>query len=297
MLFGEKYPDPVRMVSMGQFSRELCGGTHLTNTQDVGAFEVISEEGVSAGTRRISALTGQKAQEYLTRSRTALQDAAACLGVSQQSVPAAVRDLTQRVRELKKELSGAGKMTDSQPLATASGVAEPSASEVRLLLRDVARVLNVSLFEVPDRIRGLQQECQQLIGQLQRRRQQGTASAADLVGEATDCQGVKLIVAEVAMANSNLLRQLIDQIRKTAAPCVVLLGTREDDGRVTVVAGVSREVVDRVQAGVLVQQIAPIIGGGGGGKPDLAQAGGKLPEQLEAALNQARTYLRQRLGG
>ncbi len=178
-----------------------------------------------------------------------------------------------------------------------AGTPEPTGSEVRLLLRDAARVLNVSLFEVPERIRALQDECQQLRGQLQRRRQQGTASAADLVGEATDCQGVKLIVAEVAMANSNLLRQLIDQIRKTAAPCVVLLGTREDDDKVTVVAGVSREVVDRVQAGHLVREIAPIIGGGGGGKPDLAQAGGKFPEQLEAALERARAYLRQQLGG
>ena len=287
MLFGEKYPDPVRMVSMGQFSRELCGGTHLNSTQEVGAFEIISEEGISAGTRRIAAVTGQKAKQYLTRSQNALQQAAERLAVAPRDLPAAVKTLTQRVRELKKELAGAGKVTEPQSPVKSCETGQLSAGQTKQLLRETARLLNVPLFEVPDRIGALQEECEQLGQQLDRRRHQGTISVSELVADAEDCQGVTLIVAEVPMANANLLRQLIDQARQTAAPCVVVLGTREGESKVTVVAGVSREVFGRVQAGQLVREIASTIGGGGGGNPSLAQAGGKKPEQLAAALEQA----------
>jgi alanyl-tRNA synthetase len=297
MLFGEKYPDPVRMVSMGQFSRELCGGTHLNNTRDVVAFEIISEEGVAAGTRRISALTGRKAQEYLTQSQSTLQQAAAQLKVAPQDVPAAAKALTLRVRELKKAVAGSGKISEPDPTPQAADPAELTPVEVKSLLRDAARVLNVPLFEISDRVAALQAECNHLSEQLDRRRNQGRASVDDLLADAVDCAGVRLVVAEVALANANLLRQLIDQVRKAAAPCVVVLATREDDAKVTIVAGVSRDVVGRVQAGQIVRDIAPIVGGGGGGKPDLAQAGGKEPSQLPAALERARVYVQEKLAG
>ncbi len=295
MLFGEKYPDPVRMVSMGQFSRELCGGTHLNNTRDVIAFEIISEEGVAAGTRRISALTGQKAEEYLTQSQSTLRQAAAQLKVSPRDVPAAAKALTLRVRELKKALAGAGKTSEPGPLRQSTDTSELTAVEVKSLLRDAARILNVPLFEIPDRVAALQAECDHSSEQLNRRRNQGRASVDDLLADALDCAGVKLVVAEVALANANLLRQLIDQVRKAAAPCVVVLATSEDEAKVTIVAGVSRDVIGRVQAGQIVREIAPIVGGGGGGKPDLAQAGGKDPTQLPTALQRAREYLQEKL--
>jgi alanyl-tRNA synthetase len=283
------------MVSMGQFSRELCGGTHLNNTRDVIAFEIINEEGVAAGTRRISALTGRKAEDYLTQSQQTLQQAAAQLEVAPPDVPAAAKALTLRVRELKKALSGSGKVPEPESITKRSDAAELTAADVKSLLRDTARVLNVPLFEIPERTAALQTECDQLLEQLDRRRKQGRASVADLLADATDCAAVKLVVAEVALANANLLRQLIDQIRKTAAPCVVVLATCEDDSKVTIVAGVSREVVDRVQAVQVVREIAPIVAGGGGGKPDLAQAGGKDPSRLPAALDRAREYLQEKL--
>ena len=108
MLFGEKYPDPVRMVSMGEFSKELCGGTHLTNTGEVEQFEILSEEGVSAGTRRITALTGAKAAEHVKQIEAAAQQAAKLLGVSPHEVAEAVAALAAQARELRKQLSGGG---------------------------------------------------------------------------------------------------------------------------------------------------------------------------------------------
>ena len=108
MLFGEKYPDPVRMVSMGSFSKELCGGTHLTNTREVEQFEILSEEGVSAGTRRITALTGKKAAEHVRQIEAAVGEAAKLLGVSAMEIAEAAAALTGHARELRKQLSGGG---------------------------------------------------------------------------------------------------------------------------------------------------------------------------------------------
>jgi alanyl-tRNA synthetase len=295
MLFGEKYPDPVRMVSMGEFSRELCGGTHLNNTSDVGAFEIVSEEGVSAGIRRIVALTGERAREYAERSLDAVQQAASTLNVAIGDLSDSVLALIQHVRELKKELDGSGKASDELTFKSSTDQATPSASEVRQVLRETARALNVSLFDVPDRVAGLKAECDALQEQAINVRGQASVSASDLVDTADECDGVKIVVADVPNANSNLLRRLIDQIRKTAAPCAILLATADKSSKVTLVAGVSRDILDRVHAGNLVKEIAPIIGGGGGGKPDMAQAGGKEPARLNEALEKARLHLKDKL--
>ena len=117
----------------------------------------------------------------------------------------------------------------------------------------------------------------------------------DLMATAEDCGGVKLSSPTVPLANGNLLRQLIDRIRQSHSPCAVLLGTVESDSKVTLVAGVSREIQGKIQAGSWVKDVAPLVGGGGGGKPDMAQAGGKTPETLPAALEFARQYARDRL--
>jgi alanyl-tRNA synthetase len=294
MLFGEKYPDPVRMVTMGDFSRELCGGTHLDATGDVGSFEIVSEEGVSAGTRRIVALTGDKAREYIDQCRSTLQAAARQLQVAPNQVAAAARRLLHRVRDLKKELAGSGKGTGEVTELPAADAA-PDDVQIRHLLRDTARLLNVPLFEVPDRLAVMHGEQTSLEQQLTQRAEQGVTSIDDLLATAEDCGGVKVVVAEIPLANGNLLRQLIDRIRQACSPCAVLLGTVEGESKVTLVAGISREVQQRIQAGNWVKDVAPRVGGGGGGKPDMAQAGGKLPDKLPDALEHARVYARGQL--
>ncbi|MDG2381190.1 MAG: alanine--tRNA ligase [Pirellulaceae bacterium] len=296
MLFGEKYPDPVRMVSMGDFSRELCGGTHLDNTADVGAFEIITEEGVSAGTRRIVALTGAKATEYIQSTEAAVQKSSAALDVSAVDLPAAVKHLALQVRDLKKELSGSGKGVDPKAFqATSTSKQEEKPIQVHLTLREAAKVLNVKMSEVVDRIHAAIAERDSLLKQLSTRKEEDIISAADLIDRAEKVGDVTVVVAEVLHANSNVLRQLIDQLRKAVAPCVVFLATSDGDSKVILVAGVSRDLVDQLHAGNLVKQVAPIVGGGGGGKPDMAQAGGKDPTSLPQALEAAQKHIRDRL--
>ncbi len=297
MLFGEKYPDPVRMVSMGRFSHELCGGTHLRSTGDVGAFEIISEEGISAGTRRIVAVTGRKAEEYIGHSRLAVAKAAALLGVDGSQLTTATRSLVQAVRDLKKALTGSTKTAEN--VATESPPPSRPFDEMTLrrTLRETARLLNVPLFDVPTRVASLIQEREHLQSQLVEREKQGVTSAEDLLAQAIDAGGVKVVVAHVPLANGNLLRQLIDQLRQSSGPCAVLLGTVEGDAKVTLVAGVSRDVQAQVHAGNWVKEVAAQVGGGGGGRPDMAQAGGKSPEKLAAALEHARRYAVKILSG
>lgn len=297
MLFGEKYPDPVRMVSMGEFSKELCGGTHLTNTQEVGEFEIISEEGVSAGTRRIVALTGAKAKEHEAQIKATLEETAAKLGVNLSAVPDAVRDLVQRVRELRKQLTSGGKSTaPSAPASAKTAKKEPSYREVRQALREVARMLNVSALDVPARVVALAGELQDLHRQIERMAQSGELSADTLLERGEKIGTANLVVAEVPGGSPNLLRTLIDQIRKKVDSSAIFLAAPQEGDKVLLVAGVSRELVAKgLSAGEWVREVAPIVGGGGGGKPDLAQAGGKQPEKLPEALDLALKSMRAKL--
>jgi alanyl-tRNA synthetase len=298
MLFGEKYPDPVRMIAMGEFSRELCGGTHLTNTAEVGPLEVLSEEGVSAGTRRIVALTGEKARAHAAQTRAALAEAAHTLGVALLQTPAAVHTLAQTVRDLKKQLSSGTRSSPEETRARqpAAAPTEPSYAEIKTALRDAARTLNTAPFEVPARVTALQQEVAELQQQLARLTQSGAVSAESLFERAETVGATKLIVADVPGANPNLMRHLIDQLRKKATSTAVLFATSEGPSRVTLVAGVSRDLVARgISAGQWVKEVAPVVGGGGGGKPDMAQAGGKLPEKLPEAVDAAKQTMRKLL--
>jgi alanyl-tRNA synthetase len=296
MLFGEKYPDPARMVSMGAFSRELCGGTHLENTADVQALEIIAEEGVAAGTRRITALTGAKAHSHHAQTEAALEEMATRLGVGPGDVPAATKRLAQYVRDLKKAITSGGK-PPAEPPPTAGSRGTIDSAQIKAALRDAARLLNVAPFDALARVAAMITEVDDLKRQLAGRAAAGVLSADGLIAKAENVNGTTVIVAEAPSANANLLRQLIDQIRKKASPSAVFLATTEGDNKVVLVAGVSRELVERgVSAGNWVRDVAPVVGGGGGGKPDLAQAGGKQPEKLPEALDKAREVARAMLG-
>src|SRR5262245_19775863 len=297
MLFGEKYPDPARMVTMGEFSRELCGGTHLDSTAAVGALEIISEEGVAAGTRRITALTGTKAHEHLAKTSAVLAKMAHSLNVDLAAVPAATKQLSQYVRELKKAIASGGKPPEEPPPLSKSDCKKSlDAGQIKAAVRDAARLLNVSPFDAPQRITAITAEIEDLKRQIASRSAAGDLSADALLSKAETVKGTTVVVAEAPSANANLMRQLIDQIRKKASPSAVFLATTEGEGKVVLVAGVSRDLVDQgVSAGNWVRDVAPIVGGGGGGKPDLAQAGGKQPEKLPDALAKAKEVIRTML--
>lgn len=296
MLFGEKYPDPVRMVSMGDFSRELCGGTHLDNTRDIEDFEILSEESVSAGVRRITALTGEKARQHAQQVVQALADTAAALNVSQAEVPAQVEALTKHIRQLKKQLASGAGTAEKLPQPSGKNGGTLDAREARHALEKAARHLNTGLLEVPERVRGMLSEIARLEEQLASASQAESVSADSLLQQAETVGDAKVVVAEVTGANPNQMRQWIDQLRKQHAPIAVLLIGGSGD-KLMLVAGVSRELVDRgVSAGNWVQKVAPVVGGGGGGRPDMAQAGGKDASKLPEALKVARNVAQEMLG-
>ncbi|UUO07636.1 alanine--tRNA ligase [Blastopirellula sp. J2-11] len=298
MLFGEKYPDPVRLVSMGTFSRELCGGTHLTNTGDVGMFEVVSEEGPSAGVRRIVALTGAKAKEYRQQVAASLGDIAKSLGVATLDVPAAVKQLMQYVRDLKKAASGSGKPPEDLPLAVEHAkAAQPTYAVQKETLKETARMINVGMFDAPARIAALLSDIDSLKKEIVARAEIGVLTADDLLAQAELIGDVKLIVAEAPGANPNVMRQLIDQLRKKAAPCAVLLIAGQGEDKVMMVAGLSQDVVKSGgKAGEWVKTVSTIVGGSGGGRADMAQAGGKDPAKIADAVTAAKAFGKKMLG-
>ncbi|HUY92623.1 MAG TPA: alanine--tRNA ligase [Pirellulales bacterium] len=233
MLFGEKYPDLVRMVSMGDFSKELCGGTHLESTGQVGLFKIIGEESVAAGTRRIIAVTGAEALARMRRNEQALAEIASVLRVPPAEAAERVAALVKEVRELKKQ--------------HAAGVSA------------------------------------------------GGVSADELLSQAVDVGGAKLIVAEAPGGTPDGLRQLIDQLRRKAGSAAVLLASRGDD-KVVLAAGITRDLQEKgLNAGEWVRSAAQAVGGSGGGRADMAQAGGKHPEKLPAALEEARASMQKQL--
>ncbi len=288
MLFGEKYPDPVRMVTMGDFSRELCGGTHLTDTGQVEAFEVVGEESVSAGVRRITALTGEKAKQYRQKIDSTLDQVAQALGVSVAVVPAEVKRLVGYVRDLKKAVNGSGKPPQAPQRNASAASAQLDYLQRKEALKEAARQLNVPLFEAAQRIETLRQEIAKLQQQLEERQQSGTLSADDLLAQATQVGQTQVVVREVPGANANLMRQLIDQVRKSTSSSAVMLFASAGEGKVTIVAGLSKSLTDRgLKAGDWVREPAKLVGGSGGGRPDLVQAGGKDASQIPAAIEKA----------
>jgi alanyl-tRNA synthetase len=169
-------------------------------------------------------------------------------------------------------------------------------SQAKAALRDAARLLNVAPFDVPQRVAALLAEIEQLKEQAARLSQSGQLSADALLESAEQVGPTHVVVAEAPGANPNLMRQLIDQIRKRGGSTATLFATAAGKSKVVLVAGISRDLVDRgVSAGDWVREVAPVVGGGGGGKPDMAQAGGKQPDKLGEALERAREVMRQML--
>jgi alanyl-tRNA synthetase len=297
MLFGEKYPDPVRMVSMGAFSKELCGGTHLANTRQIETFEILSEEGVSAGTRRITALTGKKAAEHRERTQAVLANAAELLGVSPLETPAAVEALIEKRRELKRAVDAGVKPQFGEGRAsTKSSPKGATAEAMKNALSETARRLSVAPLGVVERIEAMLAEIAALSERLAQRDSAGPLSADALLEKARDESGVTVVVADVPGVEPNFMRQLIDQIRQKAPLSAVLLATRQGEDKVTLVAGISKKLQERgVSAGKWIGPVAKAVGGGGGGRPDLAQAGGREPAKLPEALHVAERTIAEML--
>jgi alanyl-tRNA synthetase len=297
MLFGEKYPDPVRMVSMGSFSKELCGGTHLTNTREVKQFEILSEEGVSAGTRRITALTGAKAAEHVKQIEEAVRKTATLLKVAATEIVEAATALAAQARDLRKQLSGGGS-GPKPPAAGKGGAAKVTHEDAKHSLSETGRMLSVAPLAVPERIAALQAEVAGLEKQLAERAAAGPLSGERLLDAAEQVEGVTVVVTELPGVEGNLMRQLIDQVRGKSTSSAVLLASRSGDDKVTLVAGISKDLQARkLSAGEWIRPVAAAVGGGGGGRPDMAQAGGKNPAKLPEALQIAKDTIREMIAG
>lgn len=297
MLFGEKYPDPVRMISMGEFSKELCGGTHLDNTAEVQAFEIISEEGVSSGTRRIEALTGAKALENQQRVRAEIAKIQGLVPAHPHGFIEGVKELAREVKEIRKAISSGKSWTaaethlKSKPSPSATS-ADNDYFTVRNQLRDLARALNVPILDVANRVQLLLQERETMLRESSQQQQQQLISADELIALAETISGIQVIVQQLPHGNPAAIRGLIDEVRSKCKPVAIFLGLATDVDKVQLVAGLSAELIQKgLNAGQWIKEIAPLVGGGGGGKPDFAQAGGKQPEKLKAAVLAAREYI------
>jgi alanyl-tRNA synthetase len=231
-LFGEKYDDEVRVLRFGDFSVELCGGTHVARSGDIGIFKITSEGGVASGVRRIEAVTGKAALAWIDENQQALTDVAALLRSTPGQTRVKVEQLLKRSKELEKELA---------------------ATKQKLLT--------------------------------------GGAASAD---EIIDIHGVKLLVSRIDGADAKTLREAVDRFKDKLQTAVVVLGSVED-GKVRLAAGVTKNTVDRIRAGDIIQPVAALVGGRGGGRPDFAQAGGSDPEALDKALASVADWVSERL--
>ncbi len=235
-LFGEKYGDEVRVLQFGDFSTELCGGTHVARTGDIGFFRITSEGGIASGIRRIEAVTGEGALDAVKATDAALKRVATALRGTPAEVEDKVAQLLERQKKLERELAGL-----KSKLATGGG-------------------------------------------------------AQDLAAKAVQVSGVSVLAAEIEGADAETLRTAADQYKSRFEKAVIVLGAASD-GKVTLVSSVSPAISNTVSAGALISQVAEMVGGRGGGRPDFAQAGGNDPSKLEAALAAVPKLVAARLGG
>jgi alanyl-tRNA synthetase len=235
-LFGEKYGDKVRVVSVPGFSLELCGGTHVGATGDIGFFVVVSEGGVAAGTRRIEALTGAGAVAWAQHQRAMLSSVVDALHVTDAQAGEAIEKLQGESKRLGREVT-----------------------------------------------------------QLKTKLAMGGGAAADAGDETVDVAGVKLARRRVSGMDKDALRGLADSLKARLKSGVVVIAS-ESDGKVQIVVAVTPDLTSRVKAGQIVKEIAPIVGGGGGGRPDFAEAGGKQPEKIDEMLSASEAVLSRLLG-
>ncbi|MEL4202416.1 alanine--tRNA ligase [Plesiomonas shigelloides] len=232
-LFGEKYDEKVRVLTMGDFSVELCGGTHAARTGDIGLFRITSEGGVAAGVRRIEAVTGERAIAFTERQQDQLDEAAGLVKSDAFSVAEKVRGLLDRSKQLEKEL-------------------------------------------------------QQLKDKL------AAQESADLVHNAIEVKGKKLLVSLLKNGDAKALRTMVDDLKNQLGSGIVVLGLAQDD-KVSLIAGVTKDLLGQVKAGELVSMLAAQVGGKGGGRPDMAQAGGSDAAALPAALDSVQAWVAERL--
>ena len=232
-LFGEKYGDEVRVLSIGDFSVELCGGTHASRAGDIGVFKIVSEAGIASGVRRIEAVTGAGALEYIGETEKNISEVANLLKAGREDAVAKVGQLLERNRRLEKELE---------------------ALKARL----------------------------------------ASSQGSDLSGQAREVDGIKVLAARLEGADAKSLRDTVDQLKNKLGAAAVILGA-VTDGKVALVAGVTKAETKCIKAGELVNHVASQIGGRGGGRPDMAQAGGSQPENLEAALASVADWVKQQI--
>jgi len=232
-LFGEKYGDEVRVLTMGDFSTELCGGTHVGRTGDIGFFKVVSESGIAAGVRRIEAVTAEGALSWVQQQEASLQQAAGALKAPVQEVTQKIGQIVDNVKSLEKELARL-----KSKLASSQG--------------------------------------------------------DDVAAQAVGVKGAKVLAALLDGADSKALREAMDKLKDKLKSCAVVLAAVEG-GKVTLIAGVSADLIGKVKAGELVNFVAQQVGGKGGGRPDMAQAGGTDPAKLPQALASVQAWVEQKL--
>ncbi len=291
MLFGEKYPDPVRMVTIGEFSRELCGGTHVANTTDIGVLEVQAEEGVSAGTRRIEALTGARATAFREQVQDEIASICELLDTTPAEFPAVVAELARHAKELRKQIAS-GKVSGGGATGAAAPIEAIKTDYLsqRAALKEVSRLLNVPMFNVCQRIKQLQEEIASLEVQLSELQASAGQSLDDLTIKTIG--SIPAIVEEVTTANPAQLRAMVDELRAKHASLAVFLAAKIGPDKVALVAGATSDLVRRgIKAGEWLKQVAEVLEGSGGGKPEFAQGSGKRPEKIAAGLDKATQYL------
>ena len=232
-LFGEKYDEKVRVVTMGPFSVELCGGTHVTRTGDIGLFKITSEAGIASGVRRIEAVTGEQALEVVQAQQATLSSLSSLLKTDSQNVVDRVVSLQNQTKELEKALNSA-----KQKLASQQG--------------------------------------------------------ADMLSNAVEINGVKVLIANLEGVEAKSLRSMMDDIKNRIGEGIVVLGVA-NESKVNLIAGVTKNLINKVKAGELVNFVASQVGGKGGGRPDMAQAGGDNPENLGQALDSVNAWLQDKL--
>lgn len=233
-LFGEKYDDNVRVLRIGDFSIELCGGTHTEQTGNIGLFYIISESGIAAGVRRIEAVTGEGALESVYQQNDLLLATAHLLKSDVQTLPEKVRQTIERTKLLEKEL-------------------------------------------------------QQL------KEKQALQESSLLVDRAVKIQGIRLLVSQLYNVESKMLRTMVDEMKNQIKSGIIVLATIDSTNKVSIIVGVTKDLTHRCQAGELVNMLAEQVGGKGGGRPDMAQAGGDNAEALPAALASVENWVISKL--
>jgi alanyl-tRNA synthetase len=232
-LFGEKYDDQVRVVTLGDFSTELCGGVHVNRTGDIGLFKIVSESGIAAGVRRIEAVTATAALQYINEQTDTLSQIAALVKSDVSSANSKVELLLSRSKQLEKEVSAL-----KQELAAQAG--------------------------------------------------------SDILSKAIDINGTKVLIADLDGVEAKALRGMVDDLKNKMQSGIIMLATA-NEGKVGLIAGVTKDLIGKVKAGELVNMVAQKVGGKGGGRPDMAQAGGSQPENITSALETVQPWLAEKL--